>query len=179
MSADLGILLLRLTVGLLLAGHGAQKLFGWFGGFGLAGTAGFFGGQLRLRPARFWTLLAGLSELGGGLLLALGLLTSLGSAAIAAAMLMAIIVAHWPRFWAMDNGIEYPLVLLAAAVGLGLIGPGAYSLDAALSTTLPHPAALLVSPVLALIGVVVALATRAPVPAVESEDADGRLVAAH
>src|SRR3712207_1077172 len=105
MTADLGILLLRLLIGGLMMGHGAQKLFGWFGGYGLAGTSGYFGGQLRLRPATFWTLLAGLSELGGGLLLALGLFTPLGVAGIVAAMLMAIITAHWPRFWVMDNGI--------------------------------------------------------------------------
>jgi putative oxidoreductase len=74
--ADVGLLILRLVVGLLLAGHGAQKLFGMFGGHGLKGTSGWLG-SMGLRPAGIWALLAGLSELGGGVLLALGLLTPL------------------------------------------------------------------------------------------------------
>src|SRR5215212_1389422 len=105
MSYDVAVLVLRLVVGGLMFGHGAQKLFGWFGGYGLTGTSGFFAGQLRLRPATFWTVLAGLSEAGGGLLLATGLLSPLGSLGIIAAMLMAIILAHWPRDWSTDNGI--------------------------------------------------------------------------
>ena len=69
MSYDVGLLVLRLVVGGVMFGHGAQKLFGWFGGYGLAGTSGFIGSQFRLRPAMFWTLLAGLSEAEGGLFL--------------------------------------------------------------------------------------------------------------
>ena len=94
MNTDLGLLILRLIVGLLLAGHGAQKLFGWFGGNGLSGTAGWLE-SLGLRPAPFWALIAGLSEVGGGILLALGLLTPLGSLGIMASMLMATIKVHW------------------------------------------------------------------------------------
>ena len=161
MSYDLGLLLLRLVMGGLMFGHGSQKLFGWFGGYGLAGTSGFFGGQLRLRPATLWTLLAGLSEAGGGLLLLLGLLSPLGSLGIIAAMLMAIILSHWPRLWAAENGYEYPLVLLTAALALGLAGPGAYSLDAALGIALPAPT-LAIGLALVLVGAVVALTTRAP-----------------
>ena len=161
MSYDLGLLLLRLVVGGLMFGHGAQKLFGWFGGYGLAGTSGFFGSQLRLRPATFWTALAGLSEAGGGLLLLLGLLSPLGSLGIIAAMLMAIILSHWPRVWAAENGYEYPLVLLTAALAVGLAGPGAYSLDAALGIHLPAPT-LAIGLALVLVGAVVALTTRAP-----------------
>ena len=164
MSYDIGVLILRLVVGGVMFAHGAQKLFGWFGGYGLAGTSAFFGSQLRLRPATFWTLLAGLSEAGGGLLLALGLLDPLGSLGIIAAMLMAIILAHWGRFWNTDNGVEYHLVLIAAALAVAIGGPGAYSLDAALGVTLPAPASLLVGLALVLVGVAVALATRAPAP---------------
>ena len=164
MTYDIGVLVLRLVVGGVMFAHGAQKLFGWFGGYGLAGTSGFFGGQLRLRPATFWTLLAGLSEAGGGLLLALGLLNPLGSLGIIAAMLMAIILAHWPRFWMSENGIEYHLVLIAAALAVAIGGPGAYSLDAALGVALPAPATFLVGLALVLVGVAVALATRAPAP---------------
>ena len=162
MSYDVGVLVLRLVVGGVMFGHGAQKLFGWFGGYGLAGTSAFFGSQLRLRPATFWTLLAGLSEAGGGLLLALGLLDPLGSLGIIAAMLMAIILAHWGRFWNTENGVEYHLVLIAAALAVAIGGPGAYSLDAALGVALPAPASLLVGLALVLVGVAVALATRAP-----------------
>ena len=144
--------------------HGAQKLFGWFGGYGLAGTSAFFGSQLRLRPATFWTLLAGLSEAGGGLLLALGLLDPLGSLGIIAAMLMAIILAHWGRFWNTENGVEYQLVLIGAALAVAIGGPGAYSLGAALGVALPAPATFLVGLVLVLVGAAVAQATRAPAP---------------
>ncbi len=161
---DFGILLLRLVVGGLMAGHGAQKLFGWFGGHGLARTSAFFGGQPRLRPAKLWTVLAGLSEAGGGLLLALGLLDPLGSLAIIASMLMAIVLVHWPRFWVTDNGIEYSLVLIAAALAAAIGGPGSYSLDAALGISLPAPATFLVGLALVLVGIVIALVTRAPEP---------------
>ena len=164
MTYDVGVLVLRLVVGGVMFAHGAQKLFGWFGGYGLAGTSAFFGSQLRLRPATFWTLMAGLSEAGGGLLLALGLLDPLGSLGIIAAMLMAIILAHWGRFWNTENGVEYHLVLIAAALAVAIGGPGAYSLDAALGVALPAPASLLVGLALVLVGVAVALATRAPAP---------------
>ena len=162
MSYDLGLLLLRLVVGGLLFGHGAQKLFGWFGGHGLATTSAFFESQLRLRPAGFWTLLAGLTEAGGGLLFALGLLSPLGSLAIVAAMLVAVALVHWGRLWLIENGIEYDLVLIASALTVALVGPGAYSLDVAFGIALPEPATLLIGLVLVIVGVVAVLVTRAP-----------------
>jgi putative oxidoreductase len=165
MSYDLAILLLRLVVGGLMIGHGAQKLFGWFGGYGLAGTGAFFESHLRLRPARSWALMAALSEAGGGLLLATGLLNPLGSLGIVAAMLVAIVLVHWGHLWMTENGIEYHLVLIASALAVALAGPGAYSLDAALGIALPTPATLLVGLVLVLVGVAVVLATRAPAAA--------------
>jgi len=165
MSYDIGLLVLRLVVGGVMFGHGAQKLFGWFGGYGLAGTSGFMGSQFRLRPAMIWTLLAGLSEAGGGLLLALGLLGPLGPLVIIAAMLMAMILAHWPRFWNTDGGIEYHLVLIAAVLAVAIAGPGAYSLNAALGIVLPEPASLLVGLVLVVVGIAIALVTRAPATA--------------
>jgi putative oxidoreductase len=158
---DLGLLLLRLVVGALLVGHGAQKLFGWFGGPGLAAATGMFGGHLRLRPALFWTVVGSLTEIGGGLLLAFGLLWPLGPVAVVAAMLMALTV-HWPRFWAQDGGIEYPLVLLFAALALGLTGAGTYALDTALGVQLPEPISLIVGLAAAVVGVGVALVTRTP-----------------
>ena len=158
----MGMLVLRLVIGALMFGHGAQKLFGWFGGYGLVGTSGFFESQLRLRPARFWTLLAGLSEAGGGLLLALGLLNPLGPVALIAAMIVAGALSHWPRFWAHEGGIEYPLVLIAASLGAAIAGPGAWSLDALLGIALPMPVALIVGLVGAILGAVLTLITRAP-----------------
>jgi putative oxidoreductase len=162
MSYDLGLLLLRLVVGGLLFGHGAQKLFGWFGGHGLAATSAFFGSQLRLRPAHLWTLMAGLTEAGGGLLVALGLLSPLGSLGIVAAMLVAIALVHWGHLWIIENGIEYDLVLIASALAIALTGPGAYSLGAALGIALPALITLLVGLVLVVLGVAAVVGTRAP-----------------
>jgi putative oxidoreductase len=106
--------------------------------------------------------MAGLSEAVGGLLLAAGLLNPLGPLAIIAAVLTAIILVHWPRVWATENGSEYLFVLAAAALAVGIAGPGAYSLDAALGLTLPTPATLLIGLVVVVLGVFAALATRTP-----------------
>jgi putative oxidoreductase len=163
MAPDLGMLLLRLVLGGFLFAHGAQKLFGWWGGPGLAGTAGFFGAHLRLRPASFWAWIGALSEAGGGLLVALGLLTPFGTAALVAAMLMAVTV-HWPSFWATERGIEYPLVILAGTLAVAVGGPGSYSLDALWGIALPEPTTQIATLVLAVLGVAVALGTRAPAP---------------
>ena len=168
-SIDTGLLVLRVTIGLILAAHGSQKLFGWFGGYGLKGTAGFMGSALRLRPALIWTSVAALSEFAGGLLLAFGFLHPLGSVAIAAAMLAAMAFVHWPKFFASDNGIEYTLVLLVSAVALGLTGPGLYSLDTALDISLPAQPVLWAGLALGLISVAIAAATRAPAPAEERQ----------
>ncbi|HBY94612.1 MAG: DoxX family protein [Ardenticatenaceae bacterium] len=160
MSADLGLLLLRLTVGLLIAGHGAQKLFGWFGGHGLAGTAGWLG-SMGLRPAALWAFMAAISEFGGGVLLALGLLNPLGSLGVMAAMLMAISMVHWRNgVWAAQAGIEFPLTNAVVALTLALAGPGAYSLDAALNLALPEPATLIVGVILVSLGIISALLSR-------------------
>jgi putative oxidoreductase len=167
MFLDLGLLILRLVVGGIIFAHGAQKLFGWFGGPGLAAATGMFGGHLRLRPAGFWALLGSLTEVVGGLLLVLGLFNSLGSAAVVAAMLMAITV-HWPKFWSNQGGYELALVFLVAALALGLTGAGAYSLDTALGLRLPEPATLLAALVGAVVGVGAALGTRAPVATSEA-----------
>jgi putative oxidoreductase len=158
-------LILRLVIGLLLAGHGAQKLFGWFGGDGLRGTAGWLA-SLGLRPAPFWALMAGLSEVGGGILLALGLLTPLGSLGIMASMLMATIKVHWANgLWVDNGGMELPLTNIAAVIAVALTGPGRLSLDAALGIALPAPATLILGSILVLAGVGMALFTQAKEPA--------------
>src|SRR5215813_11309791 len=106
---DLGLFLLRLTVGLTLAVHGSQKLFGWFGGYGLNATGQFFE-ALGFRPGRRHALMAGLVEVGGGLLLALGLLTPLGAALVASVMLVATLSVHVKNgFFASSGGYEYNL----------------------------------------------------------------------
>jgi putative oxidoreductase len=129
---DLVLLVLRVVVGLLFVGHGTQKLFGWFGGHGLAGTGGFFE-SLGLRPGRVHAFAGGLGEAGGGLLLALGLLTPIGAAAIIGVMTVAIIVVHLSKgVWVTNGGFEYNLVLMSVAFALAGVGPGSWSLDNAL-----------------------------------------------
>src|SRR6202049_5133707 len=99
MSLGLGLLILRLVVGLTMAGHGAQKLFGWWGGPGIGGWTKSVE-RLRIRPGRAGGWISALSEFGGGLLFALGLLSPLGNAAIAGAMLVAVATVHFPKgFW--------------------------------------------------------------------------------
>lgn len=157
----LGLLVLRVVTGLIVAAHGAQKLFGWWGGPGMAGwTAGMT--RMRLRPAVPWAWISVLTELFGGLGLALGLLTPLPSFGIVAAMLVAIALVHWPNgFWNGKRGYEFNLSLVAAAVAIALTGPGAYSLDSALGIHLPEPLAFVVVGLVTLAGVGAALGTRA------------------
>lgn len=155
----LGLLILRVVVGVLVIGHGAQKLFGWFGGYGVKGTSGMMASK-GFSPAAFWTVLGSLSEFVGGLLLVLGFLNPLGSIAIAAAMLTAIAAFHWPKVWASSGGFEYPLVILTSVIAVGSAGPGAYSLDAVLGTSVPTPVTIVVA-ALAALGFLTAIITSA------------------
>jgi len=127
---NFGFLLIRIVVGLTMASHGAQKLFGWFGGSGVKATGSMME-SIGFPSGNRFALLAGLGEFGGGLLLALGLVQPLASAAIIAVMLVAIGSLHFEHgFFNTKGGFEYNLVLCAAALGLALTGPGRYSLDA-------------------------------------------------
>jgi len=127
---NIALLLIRLVVGLLFMGHGAQKLFGWFGGYGIKGTGGFFD-SIGLKPGEKMALLAGVAELIGGALFILGLLTPLAGLVIAATMVIAIWKVHGTNgIWATQNGYEYNLVLLVVALAVSIMGAGAYSLDA-------------------------------------------------
>ena len=134
---DSGLLLARVVFGLLMAAHGSQKLFGWFGGYGLAGTGGFFE-SLGFRPGKLFAAAAGGTEFVAGLLVAFGLLGPLGPALIVSVMIVAIATVHWANgLFAQNNGIEVPLLYSVAAVAIGLIGNGAYSLDAVFGLTWP------------------------------------------
>ena len=152
---DLALLILRVVVGLLVAGHGAQKLFGAFGGPGLHGAGGMLHSK-GFRPGRLWAFIGSSAEFGGGLLLALGLLSPLGSVGVASSMLVAITKVHWPKVWVTEGGFEYPLVILAAVVALGIAGPGAYSLDGWLGISLPRAVSLVVI-VLAALGYLIGM----------------------
>ena len=129
---DIGIVLLRLTVGLVLAAHGSQKVFGWFGGYGPDGT-GVFMEAMGFRPGRRHALAAGLAETGGGVLLAIGFLTPLAAALVASVMLVAAVLVHWKNgFFITSGGYEYNLVIGVAALSVAFTGPGALSIDALL-----------------------------------------------
>ena len=133
-DAGLGPLALRVPVGIIFAAHGAQKLFGWFGGYGLEGTGQFFG-SIGLNPGYLMALLAGAAEFFGGLALVLGLLVRPAAAALAFAMLVALFAVHWSKGFFLDKGgYEYALALFAASASLLFSGGGRYSADAALAT---------------------------------------------
>jgi putative oxidoreductase len=128
----LGKLALRGVVGPLFVGHGTQKLFGWFGGHGLEGTAGFFESGLELRPGKRHATAAGLSEAVGGALITLGAATPIAASMIIGAMTTAIRKVHAAKGpWVTEGGFEYNAVLIAAMVALAESGPGTPSLDAA------------------------------------------------
>jgi putative oxidoreductase len=126
---EIGLLVIRLVVGLALAAHGAQKLFGWFGGHGIAGTGGFFE-SLGLRPGNAMAVTAGLGEFAGGLGLAAGFLTPLAAAVVIATMLTASLTFHAGKgFFATEGGYELPVTYAAVAAGLAFTGAGRISID--------------------------------------------------
>lgn len=135
---DLGLLVLRVGTGAVLAAHGSQKLFGWFGGGGLEATATGME-AMGFRPARPSAVAAGLSEAGGGALLALGLATPVAGAAAAGAMAGAVAVHAPAGFFNQGGGFEYPAFLGFTAASIGITGAGRYSLDHATWHRLDQP----------------------------------------
>lgn len=138
MMRDTGLLILRLVIGGLQAGHGSQKLFGWFSGPGLKGTAGWLE-SIGLKPGAPWASAAAASEFGGGTLTVLGFLHPLGPMGTIGSMVMATAKAHWGKpIWATEGGAELPVIDMAAAFALMLTGPGRFSLDRVFGIRLPR-----------------------------------------
>jgi putative oxidoreductase len=165
-----GLFLIRAVLGLVLFGHGAQKLFGWWGGHGLQGTGGFFH-TLGHRPGRQMAALAGASEAAGGLLLFLGLLTPFGAAAIIGTMTVASISVHKDNgLWATDGGYELPMFFGVVAAGLAFTGPGSFSIDNGLGVHLAGWGWGLMAVVLGLTGAAIQLGRRKRVLAAADAD---------
>jgi putative oxidoreductase len=168
-SQDLALLTIRLIVGGVFAAHGAQKLFGWFGGYGIKGTGGFFE-ALGFRPGALFAAAAGAAEFSGGLLIAAGFLGPAGATLMGAAMIVAIVAVHLKGgLFASNNGIEMPLVYALTGFALAFAGPGAFSLDNLTGLTfLDSPAYAWVGVALAIAGGLGNLALRRTAPAVET-----------
>jgi putative oxidoreductase len=161
-TVDVGLLILRIVVGLLFAGHGAQKLFGWFGGRGMAGHTGLME-RLGMSPAPVWAWVNALAEFLGGLGLLFGLLTPLAAVGLLGSMIVAIVKVHGPKgVWNTNGGFEFPLTLAAVAFVVGLTGPGFYSLDQILGVRLPEPGTYVV----ALLAMLIVVAVDLIVPSV-------------
>jgi putative oxidoreductase len=159
-----GLLLVRLVVGLLMAAHGTQKLFGWFGGYGIAGTGMYFE-SIGFRPGRIFAPLAAITELVSGVLVVLGFLGPVGPALMLSVMIVAAVSVHWKNgLFAQANGIELSLFYGTVAVGLALIGYGKYSLDALLGLqSLYTPTWALAALAIGIIGGIGNLLARRPV----------------
>jgi putative oxidoreductase len=132
MDTYLGLFLIHAVVGSFVAAHGAQKLFGVLGGFGLEGTGQYLEG-FGLRPGRVFALAAGSAEFLGGIAFAVGFLTPVAAALIVATMLVAARTDHRGKgFWIYNGGFEYVLTNAAVAIGVAIAGPGRWSVDEAL-----------------------------------------------
>jgi putative oxidoreductase len=159
-TVSVGLLIARVVLGLGIAAHGSQKLFGWFGGYGLAGTGGFFE-SMGFRPGKLFAVLSGLGEVVGGLLVALGLFGPVGPALMITVMLVAIIAVHWPNgFFVANKGFEHPLLYAAGATALAFTGFGTFSLDALLGLQLTSPALSVGAVIVGVVGALGSVAMR-------------------
>jgi putative oxidoreductase len=168
-----GLLLIRVVLGGIMVAHGSQKLFGWFGGPGLAGMGGWLE-SMGFKPARLHASVVGLAEFGGGALLVLGLLTPLGTAAVAGVMFVAIATVHWRNgFFNSSRGYEFNLLIVAAAIGLAITGPGEISIDHVAGWTLAGPTWGLAALGISALAAGSVLALRKPQHEVEQEKRSG------
>jgi len=136
---DVGLLVNRVVAGLLVAGHGAQKLLGWFDGPGLKKWTEVTDQKMGMRPASFWAPIGALGELGGGLLTALGFLNPLGPIAMGSMMIAASYKGHWGKpIWSSKGGAELAVSFLASAAVIGTQSPGRYSVDSLLGVRVPR-----------------------------------------
>lgn len=166
---DFGVLFLRMTTGGLLAGHGAQKLFGSFGGYGLEGTSGWLE-SMGFKPGKQWAVAAGTSEFGGGLMTAAGLFHPVGPIATMGSMIVAARTAHtFKPIWVTEGGAELPVTNLAIALALSLVGPGRYSLDHMLGIRVPDSLAMAAAGALVL-GVVASETVKDETPPEQTEE---------
>jgi putative oxidoreductase len=167
-----GLLVARLVLGSLMAAHGAQKLFGWFGGPGLRGTAAGME-HLGFRPGLPFALMAGATEVASGVLVMLGLLGPVGPALMVSVMIVAAVSAHLRNgLWAQNGGYEMALLYGAVAAALAFTGPGAYSADAALGlASLWTPAFAGIALAVGVAGGIGNLLARRPAPAAHPADA--------
>ena len=156
---DAGLVILRAGVGGVLIAHGTQKLFGWFGGHGLHGTAEAFE-SMGFTPGRPSALAAGVGEAGGGALVVLGLATPVAGAAAVGTMITAAAVHAPAGFFAQKGGFEYPALLTVSSGALALIGPGGWSVDKALGYRLNRPWMAITSLALSVTGATVVLQRR-------------------
>lgn len=160
MFTDYGLFLLRLVVGLMVAAHGAQKAFGWFGGGGPQGTVKTMQ-ALNIHPPIFWAYVNAIAEFFGGLLIAFGLVWPLGPVLIIANMTVAIAQVHWSKgFWSSKGGYEFPFLIAADAFVLGWMGAGALSLDSWFKFALPEPQTFIVGLIVGWVGASLAVLSR-------------------
>ena len=161
---EAGLLLVRVVLGAIMAAHGAQKLFGWFGGPGISGTSGWLE-SMGFKPARLHATVSGLAEFGGGILLAIGLFTPLGAAAVVGVMIVAIATVHWNNgFFNSSGGYEFNLLIIAASIALAITGPGEVSIDYLAGWNLAGPAWGLAAFVVSVATAASVLAMRKPQP---------------
>ncbi len=175
-GTDLGLLALRVTAGGLMAGHGAQKLFGAFGGYGLEGTAGWLE-SMGLKPGKAWAAAAGGGEFGSGMLTALGLLGPIGPISMFGPMITAWATAHAGKpIWVTSGGAELPLMYLATATALGFTGPGRFSLDRMIGIKVPMAVTAITAAGVAA-GIAASILTREEQPQAQEDMAGGQLQA--
>lgn len=152
MFVDYGLLLLRVVVGLMMVAHGAQKAFGWFQGGGPQGTVKMMQ-SLNIYPPVLWAYVNAIAEFFGGMLTALGLLWPIGPLLVIGNMTVAIAKVHWSKgFWSTKGGYEFPLLILANALVLGVMGAGTLSLDSYFKFALPEPQTFIVGLIIAWVG---------------------------